>query len=363
MSPDRRGFLKAAGAASIMAAAPRLSWPAAAQGHAAADYSLRIATGLVELGPQHIVSTSLYNGQFPGPLLRCKEGTPLTVEIHNDTDTPELVHWHGLMIPSKMDGTAEEGSPYIPPHGSQRMTFGPRPSGFRCYHALTIARDDLTRATYSGQAGPLYIEPASNPGAYDREVFLVLKEFQPSLNRGGDMPMHVLVGSPIAELEELAQRADETFSGPKGYEVGYELFSINGKRLGEGEPIRVRHGERVLFHVLNASAGEIRSLALPGHKFRVVALDGNPVPTQAEVPLLWLGAAERISALVTMDHPGVWVMGDLADDDRGHGMGIVVEYAGATGEAKWLTPEPYLWDYTLFGEPEAQPASPDETID
>ncbi len=48
--------------------------------------------------------------------------------------------------------------------------------------------------------------------------------------------------------------------------------------LGEGEPIRVREGERVLFHVLNASATETRSLALPGHVFRVVALDGNPVP-------------------------------------------------------------------------------------
>ena len=103
--------------------------------------------------------------------------------------------------------------------------------------------------------------------------------------------------------------------------------------LGHGEPIRVKQGERVLFHILNASAGEIRSLALPGHSFKIVALDGNPVPTQAEVPLLWLGTAERISALVEMNHPGVWVMGDLSDDDRGHGMGIVVEYAGPDGRA------------------------------
>ena len=68
--------------------------------------------------------------------------------------------------------------------------------------------------------------------------------------------------------------------------------------------------------MLNASAGEIRSLALPGHMFRIVALDGNPVPTPSDVPVLWLGTAERISAIVEMDHPGVWLMGDLADDDR-----------------------------------------------
>src|SRR5271170_7676596 len=64
-----------------------------------ADYTLRIATGLVEVAPDHIVSTTLYNGQFPGPLLRFKEGQRVVVDIHNDTDTPELVHWHGQMIP------------------------------------------------------------------------------------------------------------------------------------------------------------------------------------------------------------------------------------------------------------------------
>jgi FtsP/CotA-like multicopper oxidase with cupredoxin domain len=152
------------------------------------------------------------------------------------------------------------------------------------------------------------------------------------------MAMDMLAGAPVKELQEIGEKAEKEFKGPKGYEVGYELFGINGKVLGEGEPIRVREGERVLFHVLNASAGEIRSLALPGHVFKVVALDGNPVPTQANVPVLWLGTAERISAIVEMNRPGVWVMGDLADDDRRRGMGIVVEYSGAKGEPQWLKP-------------------------
>ena len=132
--------------------------------------------------------------------------------------------------------------------------------------------------------------------------------------------------------------------------------------LGHGESIRVRQGERVLFHVLNGSAGEIRSLAMPGHVFRVLEMDGNPVATPAEVPVLWIGTAERISAVVEMNHPGVWVLGDLSDDDRGHGMGIVVEYAGATGAPRWVKPAPYTWDYARFGRPDAA-ASPDHVID
>ncbi|MFI9411522.1 hypothetical protein [Nocardia gamkensis] len=80
--------------------------------------------------------------------------------------------------------------------------------------------------------------------------------------------------------------------------------TINGRMLGHGDPLRVREGERVLLHVLNGSATENRSLALPGHTFTVMATDGNPVPNPARVPVLWLGTAERISASVEMTNPG-----------------------------------------------------------
>jgi FtsP/CotA-like multicopper oxidase with cupredoxin domain len=363
---DRREFLKLSGLAAAVSGIAPLSKALAQNTPASetkADYTVRIANGLIELSPEHIVSSTLYNDQFPGPLLRFKEGQRVTVDIQNDTDTPELVHWHGQMIPSDVDGAFEEGTPFVAPHSVRRVSFVPKPAGFRFYHTHVVAGADLNRGTYTAQAGPLYIEPKNNPGAFDREVFLVLKEFGPSFSRGGDMAMDFLAGTPIEELQRKGKRADEQAKEKvKGFEVGYEWFSINGRMLGFGEPVRVKQGERVLFHVLNASAGEIRSLALPGHVFRVVALDGNAVPTAADVPLLWLGTAERISAIVHMNHPGVWVMGDLADDDRRHGMGIVVEYAGQKGTPQWTKPKPYRWDYTRFGASNAQSAPPDETI-
>src|SRR6266568_4208199 len=361
---DRRSFLKYAGLAPFIGAVPRLAWAASEITTEKADYTLRVGTGLVELGPGHIVSTTLYNDQFPGPLLRLKEGQRVVVDIHNDTDTPELVHWHGQMIPSEVDGSAEEGSPFVPPHGMRQIAFVPKPSGFRFYHTHVVAGGDLNRGTYTGQAGLVYIEPKNNPGTYDREVFLLMKEFGPGLRRGGDMPMDVLAGVPLKELQQIGKAADEEKPQKyKGFEVGYALFAINGRMLGHGGPVRVKQGERVLFHVLNASAGEIRSLALPGHVFKIVALDGNPVPTPTDVPVLWLGTAERISAIVEMNHPGVWVMGDLADDDRGHGMGIVVEYAGHTGKPVWTPPKPFHWTYERFAKQNGTTAEPDEVIE
>jgi FtsP/CotA-like multicopper oxidase with cupredoxin domain len=195
----------------------------------------------------------------------------------------------------------------------------------------------------------------------------VLKEFEPFVSRGGYMMQDFLVpAARVKALEdagEAAMRASLAKGLPHGYEVGYQLFSINGRMLGHGDPIRVKTGERVLFHVLNGSATEIRSLALPGHTFKVVALDGNPVPTPVEVPVLWIGTAERISAIVEMKHPGIWVLGDLAEEDRGRGMGIVVEYAGRKGKPQWTKPRPSHWDYTRFAASHGLAPTPDETIE
>jgi FtsP/CotA-like multicopper oxidase with cupredoxin domain len=368
MPIDRRDLLRTGAAAALVAGLPPLR-RAAAQGpnNGAPDYTLRIATGLVELAPDRIVSTTTYNGQFPGPLIRLMEGRRVVVDIHNDTDTPEQVHWHGLSLPMEVDGAAEAGTPFIPARGMRRISLTAKPAGFRFYHSAVAARSDPSKGAYSGQAGPVYIEPKNEQGRYDREVFLVLKEFQPTFRRGAPMPHDFL--APAARVRQLEAAGDAALKASlgkgmsRGFEVGYSLFAINGRMLGHGELIKANAGERLLLHVVNASATEIRSLALPGHAFTVVALDGNPVAIPAEVPVLWLGAGERVCAIVEMKHPGVWVLGDLSDDERGRGTGVVVEYAGQSGKPRWTAPGPFKWDYTRFGKPQRNAALPDDTFE
>ena len=368
MSFDRRRLLQI-GATTALGAGLA---PLAACGRpeprrpAKADYTIRIADAKIELAPGVEVTTTAYNGQVPGPLLRFQQGRPVTVDIVNDTARPEQLHWHGQKVPVDVDGSAEEGTPFIPAHGSRRIGFTPGPAGLRFYHTHVIAGGDLTAGQYSGQVGPVYVEPRQEPGRYDREVFLTLKEFEPSLSQGGDMAMDFLAGEedPALKAKGEAAMKDSLARGmPRGYEVGYKHFAINGRMLGHGEPIRVKAAERVLLHVLNGSAGETRSLALPGHVFQVAAVDGNPLPRPVEVPVLWLGTAERISAIVEMNRPGVWVLGDTSDDDRGNGMGIVVEYAGATGQPQWRAPPRAKWDYSVFGETGGLARPPDEVFD
>jgi FtsP/CotA-like multicopper oxidase with cupredoxin domain len=364
MDLSRRDFLVAgAGVAAPLAAAcdriQRLPTTPA-------DHTLRIATGLIEIAPNRTISTTLYNNQFPGPLLRLREGRPVTIDIFNDTARPEQLHWHGQLVGVDVDGAAEEGTPYIPAHGHRRITFTPGPAGLRFYHTHAMAGADLTAGLYSGQVGVVYIEPSSAPGAYDQELFLVLKEFGPSLTRNGAMEEHFLVptdrNGALEASGESARLASVRSGVRPGFEVEYRDLTINGRTLGFGEPIRVKRGDRLLLHVVNASATAIRSLALPGHTFHVFALDGNRVPTAVDVDVLWLAPGERISAFVTMDHPGVWILGDIGED-RFLGMGTIVEYAGATGGGQWLAPSAITWDYSRFGEPAGVVPPPDHTID
>lgn len=365
--PNRRSVL--AGVAAVTGAALTSPRHLVAD-NGAADYTLTIATTPLELAPKRIVSVTTYNGQFPGPLLRLREGRRVTIDVHNNTDRPEQLHWHGQTVPADVDGAAEEGTPFIPPRGSRRISFAPGPAGLRFYHTHVRAGADLAAGQYSGLVGPVYIEPKPNSAPplpdHDQEVFLTLKEFQPTLSRGGDMAQNFLAGTEDRALHgqgETAMQASLRSGAPHGYEIGYDSFTINGRMLGHGDPLRVKQGQRILLHVLNGSAGEIRSLALPGHTFLVLAMDGNALPMPVRVPVLWIGTAERITALVEMHHPGKWILGDLADDDRRHGMGIGVEYSGSVGKPQWIAPPPFKWNYARFGARTTTAVQPDETID
>jgi FtsP/CotA-like multicopper oxidase with cupredoxin domain len=287
-----------------------------------ADISIRISPVEFEVAPRKWIKTTGYNGTAPGPVLRLREGQPVTVDVFNETKIPDLVHWHGLFVPSEVDGAEEEGTPAVPPGGVRRYSFNARPSGTRWYHTHVHAGRDMKRATYTGQFGFLYVEPKQEPGRYDAEVFLAVHGWDP----------------------HLSSQDDEG-----NLEVSYPIYSINSHALGAGDPVRVKEGQKVLFRILNASATDQHRLALPGHKFKVISLDGNEVPVAREVDAIEMGPAERVDAVVTMNHPGVWILGETDPRPRNAGLGIVVEYANRSGVPQWTAPANTPWDYTLFG--------------
>jgi FtsP/CotA-like multicopper oxidase with cupredoxin domain len=143
-----------------------------------------------------------------------------------------------------------------------------------------------------------------------------------------------------------------------------EVFiAIRDKWLDAGEAILVRAGERVQFHFLHAGAAEDVHLHLPGHRFTVVALDGNPVPTPAPVDVLSLAPGERIHAMVEMSTPGNWTLGSLDNADRAGGRSVRVAYANQNGPAQWHPPAAVDWSYARFSATNRSVRPPDQTIE
>jgi len=320
---DRREFLLAAGALTLAPAARSLhAFPAAAPGASKPDHTIRITRASFEVAKGRVVQTTGYNGGVPGPLIRLKQGVPVTMDLVNDTAAPEFVHFHGLGTSILVDGAEEEGSPVLAAGAMRRITFTPAQAGNRWYHTHAMAMADVTRGAYSGQYGFLYVEPKGDPGRFDQEVFLAARHWEPTVVHRGDPN--------------------------NDWTVTYGISSLGERALGHGEPIRVKEGQRVLFHLLNASATRQVTLALAGHRFQVIALDGNPVPQSQTLDAVQLAVAERADVIVEMNNPGVWIMGAPRDQDRSDGMGVVIEYAGRTGEPQWKPVTAVPWDYGQF---------------
>jgi FtsP/CotA-like multicopper oxidase with cupredoxin domain len=338
---NRREFLSLSGATALYAATKPMRAAAAlptvsSETEQRSIYTLRIEPVALEIAPGHIVKTIGYNGTVPGPVLRFREDTPVTIDVHNNTAVDELVHWHGQLVSSAVDGSAEEGTPVVPAFGQRQYSFVTKPAGTRFYHTHNRAYDNFQQGTYNGQFGFFYIEPKSEPGRYDQEIFLAVHQWEPYFTN---------MGPPN-----------------NGLEVAYRSATLNDKALGHGDPIRVKAGARVMFRLLNASATDTISVALPGHQFLVVAMDGNPVPNPQRVPVLELGVAERIDAVVEMTTPGIWILGSTDSATRTKGLGVVVEYAGQHGAPAWSDPPKTPWDYTVFGRTSSV-AEPDGRFD
>ncbi len=320
---DRRQFLQ------LLAAVGMPVGTAAERGSPAsrADHTLRIRVATIEIAPGKYVTTPTYNSAFPGPLLRIRPGRRAILDVLNETDTAQRFAAQGLHL----NGSGHHPPPQadLAPWSRRRYELPAAAQAVALYHAAGFAGTDLAAGQYGGQAGAVIVEPADSAGRFDREAVLVLKEFQPALHRM-----------------------------PGGLGLGHAVATINGRMLGHGDPLRVRLGQRVLLHVLNASASTTHRLSLPRHDFVLCALDGYPIPAPAVIPVLKIAPGERVSALVRMNQPGVWIMGEPCREARERGMGIVVEYAGRGGQALWEEPAARArWSIGKFAGLQGGPAS------
>jgi FtsP/CotA-like multicopper oxidase with cupredoxin domain len=219
-----------------------------------------------------------YNGSVPGPVLHVQEGSTLVVNVVNEGDLDATVHWHGLRLDNRFDGTHETQAP-IPIGGrfTYRIEF-PDP-GVYWYHPHI--REDYGQEM--GLYGTIVVAPA-DPGYWapvHREIALVLDDV-------------------LIEDGRIAP-----FSTTESNYVAMGRFG--NVLLLNGEPessLDAQQGEVVRLYLTNTANTRVFKVALPGARMKLVGGDSGRVEHERFVDEVVLAPSERVVVDVLFDAPG-----------------------------------------------------------
>jgi len=253
-----------------------------------------------------------YNGRVHGPTLELLEGERTRIYVTNRLPVPTTVHWHGVPVPSGMDGVSGLTQRPIEPGETFLYEFTPPRAGTFLYHS----HHDEAVQMAMGLMGLLIVHPRASVGARpDRDYAFLLQEWA---------------------MPPGARRPD-----PNAME-GFNLFTLNGKAYPATSPIVARVGERVRIRFGNLSAVDHHPMHLHGPAFRVVETDGGAIPASAQWPettvLVPVGTTRTIE--LTADLPGDWAlhchMTHHTMNQMGHGLPNLVgaDLAGLEGRIR-----------------------------
>jgi FtsP/CotA-like multicopper oxidase with cupredoxin domain len=241
------------------------------------ELDLRIAPVAKDLG-EGPVRMLAYNGSIPGPTLRVREGSELVLDVHNEGDLEATVHWHGLRLDNRYDGTHETQAP-IPVGGrfTYRIAF-PDP-GVYWYHPH-IREDYGQELGLYGNIVVVPSDPAYWPPAH-REVALTLDDV-------------------LVEDGAIAPFGTE--------ETTYAAMGRFGNVLlvgGETDPVlEARRGEVVRLYLTNTANTRVFDVRIPGATVKLVGGDSGRVEQEQLVESVILAPSERVVVDVLFEQPG-----------------------------------------------------------
>lgn len=229
-----------------------------------------------------------YNAQLPGPDMRVTEGDRVRVVVENNLPEATTVHWHGVDVEWEADGVPGLTQDPIEPGEEYIYEFTAAPAGTRIYHTHGSHHGDEHEQMDKGLSGALIIDPP---------------EFDP----------------PDVDITwVLTERIQDG------------LYAIHGSVFPTVPNIDVAEGDRVRVRMINAGSSTIHPMHLHGHQYRVIAVDGNPVPEDAQLtrntqPVL---PGETYDIEFIADNPGAWLFHCHELQHAAGGMIAEVHYEG-----------------------------------
>ncbi len=301
--------------------------------------------------------TTCVNDSIPAPTLRWREGTTVTLKVHNQLSTSASIHWHGIIVPFNMDGVPGISFPGIAPGETFTYQFPVRQSGTYWYHSHTRFQEQ------TGLYGAIVIEPAAGePIKSDRDHVVLLSDWT------DENPEHVFTTlKQMSDFYNFQMPTAQDFArdanamGIKGALAKRRMWNqmrmnptdlgdvsgatytylINGASPSTNWTGVAQAGERVRLRIINGSSSTFFDVRIPGLKMTVVSADGQAVDP-VTVEEIRLGVAETYDVIVEPQDDRAYTIFAQSMDRSGYARATLAPRPGMEAEVPALDPKTWL---------------------
>jgi CopA family copper-resistance protein len=303
------------------------------------------------------VTTTAVNGSVPAPTLRWREGTTVTLRVHNQLPTSSSIHWHGILLPYHLDGVPGISFAGIPAGEIFTYQFPVRQSGTYWYHSHTRFQEQ------TGLYGAIIIEPAGGETVkVDRDHVVVLSDWT------DENPEHIF--STLKQMSDFYNfqlptaadfARDVRSTGVKSAFAKRRMWNlmrmtptdlgdvsgatytylINGASPAANWTGIVQAGERVRVRLINASSSTFFDVRIPGLDMTVISADGQSVEP-VTVGEIRLGVAETYDVIVEPKDARAYTIFAQSMDRSGYARATLASEPGLAAEVPALDPKTWL---------------------
>jgi CopA family copper-resistance protein len=296
---------------NVLAAAKKQQGPETLRG---TDFDLTIGEQVVNFTGAPRIGTTI-NGSLPAPILRWREGDTVTLRVTNLLPETSSIHWHGIILPSEMDGVPGIANDFkgIKPGETFTYRFPVTQSGTYWYHSHSGFQEQ------TGLYGAIVIDPReTDPVTYDRDYVVMLSDWTDedptdvyhklkklshyynfSERTHADLMKDIKEKGLAATWNDRKMWNEMRMSQRDLSDVtGYTYtFLTNGQTPADGWTGLFKKGEKVRLRFINGSAMTFFDVRIPSLKMTVVAADGQDVEP-VSIDEFRIGVAETYDVIV-----------------------------------------------------------------
>lgn len=320
------------------------------------NFNLDIGYMPVNFTGQNRQATAI-NGSVPAPVLRWKEGDRVTLNVTNNMAVDSSIHWHGIILPSNMDGVPGLSFAGIKPGETFKYEFDLNQNGTYWYHSHSGFQEQ------TGMYGAIVVEPKEPaPYSYDRDYVVMLSDWsdiapekiytdlkkRPAIYSTNERTMGDLANDISSKGVSKALKGRAMWNNMRMSDTDLSdvtgrtyTFLMNGKAPADGWVGEFKKGEKILLRVINGSAMTFFDVRIPGLKMTVVAADGNYIQP-VTVDEFRIGVAETYDVIVEPSSEQAYTFFCQAIDRSGFARGTLTPDASLVAQLPEMDEDPIL---------------------